>query len=117
MSVLKRRSGRPQRVSVTSLPPSPEEERRTRFLKYTIAMLIRAACLLLAAFVDGPIRWVAAAGAVLLPYFAVVIGNAVQVQESTQMQPASPELLALVPPGPDTDKSSAVSQEADRVKV
>jgi hypothetical protein len=63
--------------SVTSLEVSPEEVRRNRFIKYTVAMIIRVVCVVLAVIV--PLGWltlVFAAGAVLLPYFAVVIANA-----------------------------------------
>lgn len=63
--------------SVTSLEVSPEQERRSRFIKYTVAMIIRVICVVLAVIV--PLGWltvVFAAGAVFLPYFAVVIANA-----------------------------------------
>ena len=63
--------------SVTSLEVSPEIERRSRFIKYTIAMIIRVVCIVLA--VSVPLGWLTvlfAAGAVFLPYFAVIIANA-----------------------------------------
>ncbi|MEY3934065.1 MAG: hypothetical protein RLZZ606_664 [Actinomycetota bacterium] len=63
--------------SVTSLEVSPEEERRNRFIKYSVAMIIRSICVVLAVMV--PVGWLTllfAAGAVFLPYFAVVIANA-----------------------------------------
>ena len=63
--------------SVTSVEASPEAERKSRFIKYTIAMVIRVICILLAVAV--PVSWLTiifVAGAVFLPYFAVVIANA-----------------------------------------
>ena len=63
--------------SVTSIEESPEAERRTRFIKYTVAMIIRVICIVLAVAV--PIGWITlvfVAGAVFLPYFAVVLANA-----------------------------------------
>ncbi len=63
--------------SVTSLEVSPEIERRNRFIKYTVAMIIRVICIVLA--VSVPLGWltlVFAAGAIFLPYFAVIIANA-----------------------------------------
>ena len=63
--------------SVTSLEVSPEQERRSRFIKYTVAMVIRVICVVLAVIV--PLGWLTvlfACGAVFLPYFAVVIANA-----------------------------------------
>ena len=62
--------------SVTSLGVSPEEERRGRIFKYSLAMGIRMVCIVLAVTVQGWLMWVAFAGAIFLPYFAVVIANA-----------------------------------------
>lgn len=44
-------------------------------LKYTIAMSIRVVCLVLVLFVDGWWLFVVAAGAICLPYIAVVLAN------------------------------------------
>lgn len=66
-----------QPQSVTSLEVSPEEERRGRIIKYSIAQGVRVLCIIIAVLnPGGPVMWVAVAGAVLLPYFAVVIANA-----------------------------------------
>jgi hypothetical protein len=61
--------------SITSLPPSPDEERRTRTVKYLIAMGIRMVCLILVFVLPDWWRLVPLIGAVVLPYFAVVIAN------------------------------------------
>ncbi|WP_066038803.1 DUF3099 domain-containing protein [Herbiconiux solani] len=61
--------------SITSLPKSPEDERRSRMIKYMITMSIRIVCLILMLFVKGWWLAIVAAGAILLPYFAVVVGN------------------------------------------
>lgn len=69
--------------SVTSLEVSPEIERRDRFIKYTMAMVVRVICIVLAVAVPaGWITIVFVAGAVFLPYFAVVIANAQGVSSS-----------------------------------
>jgi predicted tellurium resistance membrane protein TerC len=63
--------------AVTSIEESPYQERRSRFIKYTIAMVIRVICIVLAVAI--PLGWwtfIFVAGAVFLPYFAVVIANA-----------------------------------------
>jgi purine-cytosine permease-like protein len=55
---------------------SPDDERKSRFLKYTIAMIVRVICIILAVVV--PLGWVTilfAIGAIFLPYFAVIIAN------------------------------------------
>jgi hypothetical protein len=61
--------------SVTSLPVSPDEDRRRRMLQYTVAMSIRMVCVLLLFFVHGWWLLVVAIGAVVLPYIGVVLAN------------------------------------------
>jgi hypothetical protein len=61
--------------SITSLPLSPEAERRNRMIKYSITMGIRVVCIVLMLFVQGWWLLVCAIGAITLPYFAVVIAN------------------------------------------
>lgn len=61
--------------SITTLPPSPEAERRSRMIKYTIAMSIRVLCIVALLFAQGWWLAVFAAGAIFLPYFAVVMAN------------------------------------------
>lgn len=53
---------------------SAEQTGRTR--KYLISMAIRTGCVIGAIFIPGWPRWVLIAGAVILPYLAVVIANA-----------------------------------------
>jgi low affinity Fe/Cu permease len=48
---------------------------RSRMIKYSISMGIRMVCLILVFFVEGWMMWVVIAGAVLLPYFAVILAN------------------------------------------
>lgn len=55
-------------------PLSVEQGGRTR--RYLVSMGIRTACVVAAIFVPGWPRWVLLAGAVVLPYFAVVVANA-----------------------------------------
>lgn len=64
-----------QQQSITTLPPSPEAERRARMIKYTIAMSIRVLCVIGLLFARGWWLAVFAAGAIFLPYFAVVLAN------------------------------------------
>ena len=78
--------------SVTSLGVAPEIERRNRMIKYTIAMTIRVACLILAMVVQGWLMWVFFAGAIFLPYFAVVNANAHGTGEES-----APSVKAVAP--------------------
>lgn len=66
-----------QTQSITSIGISPEDERKSRMLRYTLAMTIRVVCIVLAMVVQGWLMWVFFAGAILLPYFAVVIANGI----------------------------------------
>lgn len=61
--------------SITSLPPSPEADRHSRMMKYSLAMGIRVLCIVAALFTPGWWLLLPAAGAIFLPYFAVVIAN------------------------------------------
>ncbi|WP_440711282.1 DUF3099 domain-containing protein [Herbiconiux sp. YIM B11900] len=94
--------------SLTSLPPSPDDERRKRMIKYLITMGIRIVCLVLMLFVKGWWLAVVAAGAILLPYFAVVLGNVGTSNMRRHEKPSEIELYRpVVPPaepaaaGPD----------------
>jgi len=66
-----------QTQSITSIGVSPEDERKSRMLRYTLAMTIRVICIVLAMVVQGWLMWLFFAGAILLPYFAVVIANGI----------------------------------------
>ena len=85
-----------KRESVTSVEVSPEDDRRSRFISYTIAMIIRVICVLLAMVVQGWLMWVFFAGAILLPYFAVVGANAVGTNKSkAAAAPVTKETLRI----------------------
>ncbi|MEN9749338.1 MAG: hypothetical protein RL149_416 [Actinomycetota bacterium] len=62
--------------SVTNVDISPDEERKTRMIRYSIAMTIRFICIIVGVYVNGWLMWVCFAGAIFLPYFAVVLANA-----------------------------------------
>lgn len=66
-----------QSHSVTSLPVAPEVERRTRMIKYSVAMGLRVVCIGLCFVTPGWWLLLPASGAVLLPYFAVMVANQV----------------------------------------
>jgi hypothetical protein len=90
--------------SITTLPPSPEAERRSRMIKYTIAMSIRVACIFAMLFAQGWWLAVFAAGAIFLPYVAVVLANVSGPSRTSEvlrpggLVPTGPQV-----PGPDAD--------------
>lgn len=69
--------GEPDEVfTITEAQRGLSVEQVGRQRKYLISMGIRTACVLGAILVPGWPRWVLLAGAVVLPYLAVVIANA-----------------------------------------
>jgi len=71
---------KPPRNIVTELPPSPDQELRSREIKYGVMMGIRVICVILVAVLGTTIPgwwWaIPALGGVFIPYFAVVVANA-----------------------------------------
>ncbi|QBE47585.1 DUF3099 domain-containing protein [Leucobacter triazinivorans] len=63
--------------SVTSAGVNPADDRAHRMRMYFIAMSLRVACVASLFWVRGWWVLLAAAGAVILPWFAVMVGNAV----------------------------------------
>jgi len=62
--------------SVTTLSEAPEVERGRRIRNYAIAMSLRTLCVVAMVLLPSPWFWIAALGAIFLPYFAVVAANA-----------------------------------------
>lgn len=75
--------------SATSIDQNPEQERNSRMRRYTIAMTVRMLCLVLGVFTQGPLMWIFFAGAIFLPYFAVVAAN-VQTNSKTPTRAVAP---------------------------
>jgi hypothetical protein len=63
--------------SVTAVRRGKSDDLAQRQKRYLISMGIRTVCFVLAVVTSGPIRWVFVAAAVVLPYVAVVMANAV----------------------------------------
>jgi hypothetical protein len=66
----------PEVFTITEANRSLSNEQAGRTKKYLISMAIRTACVLGAIVVPGWPRWFLIAGAVVLPYLAVVVANA-----------------------------------------
>jgi hypothetical protein len=85
-----RHSERPVVHTVTSAPTSTTDDQSARMKRYLIMMGIRVACFGLVFVTTGWVRWAAIAGAVVIPYFAVVIANAVRPREAGSIQAVTP---------------------------
>ena len=79
---------------VTSLQSSPDAERRSRMVKYGVAMAIRLVCIGLCFVVEGWWLILPALGAVFLPYVAVVVANSVS-KESAGSIPLRPGTVSV----------------------
>ena len=81
---------------------SQEQTGRTR--KYLISMGIRTACVLGAIVTPGFMRWVFIAGAVALPYLAVVIANAGRENDDPGSLGVPSVTPLALPPSADGDR-------------
>ena len=61
---------------ITSAQKSLSNDQPGRQRRYFISMMVRTACFILTVILPSPFRWFALAGAVFLPYIAVVVANA-----------------------------------------
>jgi hypothetical protein len=92
-------------ISVTSAQPGRSEDLDSRIVRYAWMMSIRVACFILAVVTPSPWRWGFVVGAVVLPYFAVVLANAhrsaTQAGSNAFIAPARPAITehpaAVVP--------------------
>lgn len=80
---------------VTSVGINPAADRAHRMRVYFIAMTLRVVCVVSLFFVRGWWILLVAAGAVLLPYFAVIIAN--QAANTQGKSPDAPTPLELGP--------------------
>jgi Protein of unknown function (DUF3099) len=62
---------------ITDARMATSDEMSARIRQYTITMSIRAACFISMVFVHGVFRWILFAGAVILPFVAVIAANQV----------------------------------------
>ncbi len=77
--------------SVTSAPASVADDQSVRVKRYLTAMGFRVVCSVVAYFTDGWIRWTLVAAAIVLPYVAVVLANAVGPRFGEAVAPVAPQ--------------------------
>jgi Flp pilus assembly protein TadB len=95
--------------SVTSAPQSLQDDQSYRMHRYLLSMGTRTVCFLLAVLFIAVLHWTVAgwfmvAGAVLLPYFAVVMANVSRSRFSAPLGPVTPSHRAVEgtnPPRPE----------------
>ncbi|MBL3687116.1 DUF3099 domain-containing protein [Leucobacter zeae] len=96
--------------SVTSVGVNPAEDRAHRMRMYFIAMSLRVLCVVSLFWLRGWWILVPAIGSVVLPWFAVMVGNA--VAHGGGRAPDAPEPLRLV-----RGESDAADARPDAARV
>ena len=69
------RGGRAPVYAITGARRGIREDVESRTRRYVISMGVRTVCFVLAVVLDGWLRWVMIAAAVVLPYLSVVFAN------------------------------------------
>jgi hypothetical protein len=102
-------------VRITSAPRSHTEDINRRINRYLVSMTIRTACVVLIFVVHGPARWVAAAGAIFLPWIAVMLANAADRRASGHLSPVLDHTALASGASPDPKARSEVVLEGQVV--
>ncbi|MBP1325225.1 hypothetical protein JOF28_000457 [Leucobacter exalbidus] len=86
-----------QEYRVTSAGVSAAEDRSHRMRMYFIAMALRVACVVSLFWVHGWWVILPAIGTVVLPWFAVMVGNAVATETRTEVDAPEPLEIHAAP--------------------
>lgn len=87
----------PEVFTITEAQRGLSVEQVPRQTRYIVSMLIRTACVVGAIFIPGWPRWVLIAGAIALPYLAVVIANAGRENDEPGSVGVAPEDIRALP--------------------
>lgn len=87
-------------VRITDARTAHSDDLRRRQLRYLMSMGVRTLCFVGAVIVDSWLRWVLLAAALVLPYIAVVMANAVSRRSPTQAETVSHEARGTLESGP-----------------
>lgn len=66
----------PEVFSISAVETGLTQDQSGRERRYLISMGLRTACFVGGILAEGALRWILIIGAVVLPYFAVVVANA-----------------------------------------
>ena len=96
---------RAEAVRITSAPSNRADDIAKRQRRYLISMAVRTACVI-GAVVVGPgiLRWVLVAGAVVLPYVAVIVANTADNRREAYLPEAPGPRGELPPSRPERDR-------------
>ncbi|NNU26367.1 DUF3099 domain-containing protein [Isoptericola sediminis] len=96
--------------SITAVPTNLTDDQHRRMRTYLIQMGLRVVLIITAAlFVDGWLLWVFVAGAVILPYTAVLFANAGRDRSARDVEAVPPTMP------PELPASASAPQEEIRI--
>lgn len=101
------RASRQPVYPVTGVRRGTSDDLALRQRRYLISMSIRTVSFVLAVVTHGPVRWIFVAAALILPYIAVVMANAVGSQSAEAPTPYVPQQAAL-----DTAERQAIEHSS-----
>jgi hypothetical protein len=99
--MIRRRKRQPKSHSITRVRTSLREDVAGRQRRYFISMMIRTLCFILMVIFPSPWRWIFLAGALFLPYIAVIVANAGREPTRTPNSVTILEKKAIDPPQSD----------------
>jgi hypothetical protein len=122
--VSRREQDEPEVYRITSAAGSHSADMQQRAVRYLLSMGVRTLCVILVIVVPGPLRWVFAVGAIVLPYIAVVAANAAGERRERPLQgvpPVAGRSLPGPPPAatvvPVPDPAAQPAREQPPVRV
>jgi hypothetical protein len=110
--VSRREQDEPEVYRITSAAGSHSADMQQRAGRYLLSMGIRTLCVILVIVVPGPLRWVFAAGAIVLPYVAVVAANAAGERRERPLQAVPPVVGRSLPAPPPPATVAPVADPA-----
>jgi hypothetical protein len=87
--------------SITSIPRSPNDDRHSRMVRYSIGMGIRVLCLISLVFLRGWWLVLPAIIAIAGPMILVVLANAVGPKTTTEVERPGSIVRSSTPSAPD----------------
>ena len=92
--------------TITSATGSRSADMQQRAGRYLVSMVIRTLCVVLVIVIPGPLRWVFAVGAIVLPYVAVVAANSAGERRQRPLPPPPPGAARSLPAPPPAAAAS-----------
>lgn len=91
-------------IRITTASTSRHEEIAARQRRYIFSMALRTACFVAAIVTTGVVRWLLVAAALILPYIAVVMANAVATRSDGFDLDHGYQSRPELPPAPDSER-------------